>query len=94
MRSVDGREYSSLPREEYERPREFLTLKYIYYLNKMGLSRNQSLPLLDIWESEIMTNFEANWDYIRHRPTTLRGDESVQQDSIELWRLSCRHTAK
>lgn len=26
------------------------------------------MPLDEIWEGSIMTNFESNWDYIKHKP--------------------------
>ena len=32
------------------------------------MSRPSELPLEEIWEQHIMTNFEKNWDYMKHRP--------------------------
>jgi len=43
--------------------------RFQFYLDKLGLSRPSELPLEEIWEQHIMTNFEQNWDYFKHKPT-------------------------
>jgi hypothetical protein len=38
-----------------------------YFLNK-GIDLKSESDLRNLWETEIMTNFEKYWDYITHKP--------------------------
>ena len=57
-------------------------------MTKLGLDQHAELPLDDIWENQIMTNFEKHWDYFCHKPASQKDkNEKPARDSFEL--LKC-----